>query len=39
MTGEACFFFPLFRRVLRLVGDRVLLGERNAQSMTSLARR
>ena len=25
MTGEALFFFPLFRRVLRLVGDRVVL--------------
>jgi len=25
MTGEALFFFPLFRGVLRLVGDRVVL--------------
>ena len=25
MTGEALFFFPLFRRVLRLGGDRMLL--------------
>ena len=25
MTGEALFFFPLFRRVLWLVGDRVVL--------------
>lgn len=25
MTGEALFFFPLFRRVLRHRGDRVVL--------------
>ncbi len=25
MTGEALFFFPLFRRVLRVDGDRVVL--------------
>ena len=25
MTGEALFFFPLFRRVLRHLGDRVVL--------------
>ena len=25
MTGEALFFFPLFRGVLRLGGDRVVL--------------
>jgi hypothetical protein len=25
MTGEALFFFPLFRGVFRLVGDRVEL--------------
>ena len=25
MTGEALFFFPLFRRVLRHLGDRVAL--------------
>ena len=25
MTGEALFFFPLFRRVLRHPGDRVAL--------------
>jgi len=28
MTGEALFFFPLFRRVLRHLGDRVVLGGR-----------
>lgn len=26
MTGEALFFFPCFRGVLRLDGDRVVLG-------------
>ena len=26
MTGEALFFFPLFRRVLRCLGDRRVLG-------------
>jgi hypothetical protein len=28
MTGEALFFFPCFREVLRLGGDRVVLGGR-----------
>lgn len=28
MTGEALFFFPLFRRVLRHLGDRRALGGR-----------